>query len=61
VRNDIDGARLAIVHFGVVSDSAVVRDAIERMELLKVASGGYRCVRSTYTDPASPSSLRLFP
>jgi len=29
-----------------------VRDAAERMELLKVASGGYRRVRSTYTDPA---------
>jgi hypothetical protein len=52
VKNDIDGALLAIVHLGVVTDSAVVRDAVERMELLKVASGGYRRVRSTYTDPA---------
>jgi GH15 family glucan-1,4-alpha-glucosidase len=25
---------------------------VERMQLLKVASGGYRRVRSTYTDPA---------
>jgi GH15 family glucan-1,4-alpha-glucosidase len=52
VKNDIDGALLAVIDFGVVKDDAVVRDAVERMELLKVASGGYRRVRSTYTDPA---------
>lgn len=52
VKNDIDGALLAIIHFGVVTDPAVVRKTVERMELLKVASGGYRRVRSTYTDPA---------
>ena len=52
VKNDIDGALLAILHFGVVTDPAVVRSTVNRMELLKVASGGYRRVRSTYTDPA---------
>jgi GH15 family glucan-1,4-alpha-glucosidase len=52
VKNDIDGALLAILHFGVVTDPAIVRSTVERMELLKVASGGYRRVRSTYTDPA---------
>ena len=52
MKNDIDGALLAIINFGVVTDPAVVRDTVERMELLKVASGGYRRVRSTYTDPA---------
>ena len=51
-KNDIDGALLPIINLGMVKDSAVVRDAIERMELLKVASGGYRRVRSNYTDPA---------
>jgi hypothetical protein len=51
VKNDIDGALLAIINFGVVTDPAVVRDTVERMELLKVDSGGYRRVRSTYTDP----------
>lgn len=51
VKNDIDGALLAIIHFGVVTDPAVVRNTLERMELLKVDSGGYRRVRSTYTDP----------
>jgi GH15 family glucan-1,4-alpha-glucosidase len=51
-KNDIDGALLAIIHFGVVTDPALVRDTVERMELLKVASGGYRRVRSNYTDPA---------
>jgi GH15 family glucan-1,4-alpha-glucosidase len=51
-KNDIDGALLPIINLGVVKDKAVVQNAIERMELLKVASGGYRRVRSNYTDPA---------
>ena len=40
------------MNLGVVTDPAVVRSTVERMELLKVGSGGYRRVRSTYTDPA---------
>jgi len=52
VKNDIDGALLAIINLGVVKDSAVIKDVLQRMELLKVASGGYRRVRGTYTDPA---------
>jgi GH15 family glucan-1,4-alpha-glucosidase len=52
VKNDIDGALLAIINFGVVTDPVIVRDTVERMELLKVVSGGYKRVRSTYTDPA---------
>lgn len=51
-KNDIDGALLPIINLGVVKDAAIVRDTIERMALLKVASGGYRRVRSNYTDPA---------
>jgi len=51
-KNDIDGALLPIINFGVVRDEAIVRDTVERMELLKVASGGYRRVRSNYADPA---------
>jgi hypothetical protein len=52
VKNDIDGASLAIINLGVVTDPALMRNTAERMELLRVASGGYRRVRSTYTDPA---------
>ena len=52
VKNDIDGALLAIINFGVVTDPAIVRSTVERMALLKVDSGGYKRVRSTYTDPA---------
>ena len=52
VKNDIDGALLPIINLGLVSDTAIVRDTLARLELLKVASGGYRRVRSTYTDPA---------
>lgn len=52
IKNDIDGALLAVINLGVVTDPAIVRSTVERMELLKVASGGYRRVRSTYTDPS---------
>jgi hypothetical protein len=52
VKNDIDGALIPIINFGIVRDPKVIRSTVERMELLKVASGGYRRVRSTYTDPA---------
>jgi GH15 family glucan-1,4-alpha-glucosidase len=51
VKNDIDGALIAIINFGVVRDPKVIHNTVERMRLLKVASGGYRRVRSTYTDP----------
>ena len=51
VKNDIDGALLPVINFGLVNDRQVIRDAVQRMELLKVASGGYRRVRGTYTDP----------
>jgi hypothetical protein len=52
VKNDVDGALIPIINFGVVGDPKVIRDTVQRMRLLKVASGGYRRVRSTYTDPA---------
>lgn len=51
-KNDIDGALLPIIEWGVVTDPAVIRDVVERMNLLKMNSGGYRRVRSNYTDPA---------
>jgi hypothetical protein len=50
-KNDIDGALLPIINFGIVQDPNVIRDTVERMELLKVVSGGYRRVRSNYIDP----------
>jgi GH15 family glucan-1,4-alpha-glucosidase len=52
MKNDIDGALLAIINFGVVKDPTVVRDTVDRMELLKVRSGGYRRVRCILTDPS---------
>ena len=51
-KNDIDGALITIINFGVVQDPKVIQNTVERMSLLKVASGGYRRVRSNYTDPA---------
>ncbi len=52
VKNDIDGALLAVINFGVVTDPVIVRDTVERMELLRVRSGGYRRVRCILTDPS---------
>ena len=52
IKNDIDGALIPIINFGVVRDPKVIRSTIERMSLLKVVSGGYERVRSNYTDPA---------
>jgi len=52
VKNDIDGALIPIINFGIVRDPKVIRDTVARMQQLKVASGGFRRVRSTYTDPA---------
>lgn len=51
VKNDIDGALIPIINFGIVRDPKVIADTVDRMDLLKVASGGYRRVRGTYTDP----------
>lgn len=51
IKNDIDGALIPIINFGIVRDPKVILDTVERMQLLKVASGGYRRVRGTYTDP----------
>lgn len=51
LKNDIDGALLPIINFGVVRDPKLIRDTVSRMKLLKVPSGGYRRVRSNYTDP----------
>src|SRR5206468_9225346 len=42
---------LPIINFGLVRDGNLIRDAVSRMKLLKVRSGGYRRVRSNYTDP----------
>ena len=52
VKNDIDGALIPIINFGIVKDAGIIRDTVQRMELLKVTSGGYRRVRGIYTDPA---------
>lgn len=52
IKNEIDGALLAIIEMGVVDDAKSIADVVERMPELKVASGGYRRVRSVYTDPS---------
>jgi hypothetical protein len=51
IKNDIDGALPALFEFGVARDRGLLGGVVERMAALKVASGGYRRVRGTYTDP----------
>lgn len=51
IKNDIDEALIPIINFGIVRDPYLIRNTVARMKLLKVRSGGYRRVRSTYTDP----------
>ena len=38
-KNDIDGALLPIINFGVVRDPELIRETVDRMKLLKVRSG----------------------
>jgi hypothetical protein len=52
IKNDVDGAILAAINLGAIADLGLVSDMVERMEYLKVRSGGYRRVRSVLTDPA---------
>ena len=52
IKNEIDGALLAIIEMDVVDDAKSIADLVERMPGLKVASGGYRRVRSVLTDPS---------
>lgn len=44
-KNEIDSQVLEAITWGVVTDPNVIRATIEKMDLLKVASGGYRRVR----------------
>ncbi len=51
-KNDIDGALLPILNLGIAATPEIMKSTADRMEQLKVASGGYRRVTSNYTDPA---------
>lgn len=51
VKNDIDGALLAVIDLGIITDPGIMRSTVDRLSSLKVASGGYRRVRSIFTDP----------
>ncbi|MFI5337587.1 MAG: glycoside hydrolase family 15 [Opitutales bacterium] len=51
-KNDVDGAVLSAVNFKVAVDPVLVRNTVDSMEALKVASGGWRRVRCQLTDPS---------
>ncbi|MFN8551652.1 MAG: hypothetical protein U0103_09200 [Candidatus Obscuribacterales bacterium] len=46
-KNEIDGSVLEAFNMGVISDPAVMKGTIDKLELLKTASGGYRRVRGS--------------
>jgi GH15 family glucan-1,4-alpha-glucosidase len=52
IKNDIDGALLALINLGVEKDTGAIERTVAAMSKLKMPSGGYRRVHSTFTDPA---------
>jgi hypothetical protein len=50
-KNEIDGAALTAITTGLVSDHAAILKAVERMQSLKMPSGGYRRVTCQLVDP----------
>lgn len=46
-KNEIDGSGLEAFNFGVLNDPTLINNTVQKMELLKTASGGYRRVRGT--------------
>jgi hypothetical protein len=50
-KNDVDGAALAAINLGVPVSRAVLERTVAAMDVLRVASGGWRRVRCQYTDP----------
>lgn len=51
-KNEIDGALLTINNLDLFKTPEIRQSTADRMEQLRVASGGYRRVTSNYTDPA---------
>lgn len=51
-KNDVDGAVLSAVNFKIAVDPTLVRNTVGAMDVLKVASGGWRRVRCQLTDPS---------
>ncbi|HSI05928.1 MAG TPA: glycoside hydrolase family 15 protein [Myxococcota bacterium] len=51
IKNDIDGAVLTAFNFEVVTDRDVMKNTVDAMARLAVASGGYRRVTCILTDP----------
>jgi GH15 family glucan-1,4-alpha-glucosidase len=52
IKNDVDGAALSAISSGIISNHDEIKSAIERMQRLKMPSGGYRRVTCILTDPA---------
>jgi hypothetical protein len=46
-RNDMDGALLEAINFGIVKDPALIKSTLDRMVTLRTASGGFRRVTGT--------------
>jgi len=52
IKNEVDGATLCAINFGVVNDPKVIEHTIESLAKLKMPSGGYRRVHSIVEDQA---------
>ena len=55
-KNDIDGALLAIINFGIVTDPALIKDTVARMDF---AEGGFRRIQTGAQQLHRSSYLRV--
>ena len=52
IKNEVDGAALSAISSGIITNREEIKTAVERMQRLKMPSGGYRRVTCILTDPA---------
>lgn len=52
IKNELDGAMLSAINWGIVTDPSVIDASVKAMDKLKMPSGGYRRVTSIIEDPA---------
>ena len=52
IKNEVDGAMLSAINFGLVEDPSILKATAAAMERHKMPSGGYKRVTSIIEDPA---------
>jgi GH15 family glucan-1,4-alpha-glucosidase len=52
IKNNVDGAMLSAINFGIITDRSVITRAVTDMETLRMPSGGFRRMHSIVQDQA---------